>query len=352
MSIISDVPYYGARMQSSSPSPFQARAGGGAFGVDEPLLDHRIANMGIYNDNSDTSSIPTSPGGMMYARGMPSHHEADSYAAFEVGMGMPLLPFHRAPSASSSTPTSAASSSRHLSHHIVETRRALDHHHFAHDALVSPFGATLSEDPTTGSYVIEAPTPGIPKERLVLEAVGLRKLELTISSAPEVPSNGEGQEMGPQAEEEKEEEEEQAELEQGSTTASPPNLSRRQSRAINHRGATPALRHREQAIAAAMKRSVTLPHDCDLSGATTSYENGVLRVTVPRAPASSLVPGYGAIGAAHAGLLAAAAESKEKVNSARAELRALEAAAKEADRELRSALEETHRSQERVALSI
>lgn len=347
MSIISDVPYYGARMQSSSPSPFHARAGGGAFGVDEPLLDHRIANMGIYNDDSDARSIPTSPGSMIYTRGMPGHRDADSYAAFEVGMEMPPLPFHQGPSASSPIPTSAVSFTRNLSHHIVETRRTLDNHHFAHDALVSPFGATLSEDPTTGSYVIEAPTPGIPKERLVLEAVGLRKLELTISLAPEVPFNGEGQDMGPQPEEEEEEE-----LEQESTTASSPHLSRRQKSAIQRRGATAAWRQREQSIAAAMKRSVTLPHDCDLSGATSSYENGVLRVTVPRAPASSLVPGYGAVGGAHAGLLAAAAESKERVNSARAELRALEAAAKEADRELRSALEETNRSQERVALSI
>lgn len=316
MSIV-DVPYYSQPQGSQgSPAAYSAMLHNPHrhyLGLSEamcgPILDHRLANMGLDDGGSDDDyESPFAAPTAASTSGEQDYDTALDNATLGVyEMGMPPFP------------------------HMAEARHALvlDHHHsLTRDAEVSPFGATLRQEGE--AYIVEAPTPGIPKERLVLEAIGLRRLELTI--APSSASSDEATEEMGEA------------LEKESETGEP---------ITPKRAPAPASRReRDAAVAAAFRRGVTLPSDCDLSSASCTYENGVLRVVVPRAPVSSLVPGHGAIGAAHADLLAEATEVKKRVAEARSELRSLEQAAKEAGARLKSALSASRRSGDRVALAI
>ena len=314
MSLV-DVPYYTRQGPASaslsrnhrSRPPFISEAM-----INGPILDHRLANMGIYDDGSDDEAMyrevgPMSPVGSQassaFGMEMPPFEDS-SFDSFE--MGMTPIHFGRL-----SQPP--ASLNRHLS------RVRMMHHQFASDTLdlgESPFGATLSEE--HGNYVIKAPTPGVPRERLVLEVVGCRRLELTVSPQPSEPQDT-FDDAGSAAQEGKEE---------------------------------PSRHQREAAVATALKRSVILPHDSDVSGITCTYDNGVLRIDVPRVASEALIPGFGAVSGAQGELLEEAKEAKRRVCEARVELRKLEAAAKEADGKLRSSLREASNSHERVLVTV
>jgi len=82
---------------------------------------------------------------------------------------------------------------------------------------------------------------------------------------------------------------------------------------------------------------VRLPADCDVAAASSTYVDGVLRVTVPRVPEGGLPSG---VAEEASPLLDEAREGRRRVEEARAHLSELEASVREAEDKLREALRE------------
>jgi len=179
----------------------------------------------------------------------------------------------------------------------------------------NPLGArVLIEE---GQYVVEAPTPGVPRDRLSLEFVGARRLELVVAPPPAPPAATEGAGAGGGAADPADDGAASSTNAAGALIAAAP--SRR-------RGAS-----EEEGL----RCGVRFPADCDPSSASSTYVDGVLRVIVPRTsgplhpPSNSEDP-----------LLEEAREGRRRAEEARARLGELEASAREAEERLREALRE------------
>eukprot|EP00285_Hemiselmis_virescens_P012504 CAMPEP_0173387386 /NCGR_PEP_ID=MMETSP1356-20130122/9900_1 /TAXON_ID=77927 ORGANISM="Hemiselmis virescens, Strain PCC157" /NCGR_SAMPLE_ID=MMETSP1356 /ASSEMBLY_ACC=CAM_ASM_000847 /LENGTH=309 /DNA_ID=CAMNT_0014343985 /DNA_START=318 /DNA_END=1247 /DNA_ORIENTATION=- len=226
-----------------------------------------------------------------------------------------------------------------LRRHQIETGMPLPYHADLEEAIEDPVAGTRGDagtvivDPSNplgawvsiedAAYVIEAPTPGVPRERLSLEIVGLRRLELVVASAEHAAGSGsspsrEGEVL------------ETFEVEGPAAGAMP---RRRAGPAGGARvDASPARKTTHE-----LKCGVSLPGDCDIASASSTYKDGVLRVTVPRVPEGSFPSG---LALAEAPLVEEVEGVRRMVVEARERLIELEASAKDAEERLRVALHE------------